>query len=166
MIFLQQDNDSNRQSTALKQRSLFMGKRYLPQVFRRTRVPASAAGTENKECRIFSGLTKKSMTAKTPEQLIYSNASVNSAFVRDLEDAMSDTTLSFDSFECGSTTSIFTQISLFFETENTVTSSFEESDCDDEMQSVGCADLGHFFCANNSLLHRLLPGKDMVLPLN
>ncbi|KAL3778018.1 hypothetical protein ACHAW5_005721 [Stephanodiscus triporus] len=134
-----------KQSTALKH--LFMGKRYLPQVFRRPRVPvSSAAGTENRESGIFSYWTKKSMTAKTPEQLIYSNASVNSAFVRDLEDAMSETTLSLDSFDCGSQArSIFTQMSLFFDTENTVTYSFEESDCNDEVQSVGCAGLGHFF---------------------
>ena len=130
-----------------------MGKRYLPRVFRRTSVPASAAGTENK-CRIFSFWTKKSMIARTPEQLIYNNASVDSAFVRDLEDAMSETTLYLDSIECGSQArSIFTEISLFFDTENTATSSYEESDGSNEMQSVGCAGLRHLFCANKTSLN-------------
>ena len=71
------------------------------------------------------------MTAQTPEQQIYCSASVNSTFVRDLEDALSETTLSFE-------LDLFAEISLCCDQENIATFSFEESESNDEMLSVGC----------------------------
>jgi hypothetical protein len=111
-----------KQSIALKYRRLFTGRRFLPRLFRRK---------DYKDCWILSFCTKKSIAAQTPEQQIYCSASVNSAFVRDLEDALSETTQSFE-------LDLFTGISLCCDQENIATFSLEESESNDEMQSVGC----------------------------
>jgi hypothetical protein len=131
--FFHSDADTEimrKQSIALKYRSLFTGRRFLPRLFRRKHY---------KDCWIFSFCTKKSMAEQTPEQQIYCSASVNSAFVRDLEDALSETTLSFE-LDC------FAEISLCFDQKSTATFSFEESESNDAMQSVGCTGRQFLVC--------------------
>ena len=81
----------------------------------------------------------KSVAAQTPEQQIYCSGSVNSAFVRDLEDALSETTLPFE-------LDLFTEILFCFDQENFVTFSFEESESNNEMQNVGCTGRHVFVC--------------------
>jgi hypothetical protein len=121
-------------------------KGFLPHVFRRARVPAGAAdGGYNKDNRLFKFRTMKSRKAQTFEERIYTNASVDSSFVRDLEDALSwsETTISLHSIDgdCNSRAkSILDEMSIFFDPKSEFALPSDEinADGDDEFQSAGC----------------------------
>ncbi|KAL3823631.1 hypothetical protein ACHAXA_005612 [Cyclostephanos tholiformis] len=120
----------------LKYRIYFTGKRFLPHVFRRTGGPVGATGECNKDGRILRFHTIKSRKVRKRDQQIYNDASVDSTFVRDLEDSLllSETAQSLHCAE-----SILDEISIFFDPKNKSTFPFEEvnGDGDDDMQSAG-----------------------------
>jgi hypothetical protein len=118
-------------------------------VFRRAGVPAGGAdGGCTKNKRLFGFRTLKSWKTQTYHERIYTDVSVDSAFVRDLEDSLSlcETTIysphSIDG-DCNSRAkSILDELSIFCDPDDEFSTPDEEGEIsnsgDDEFPSAGC----------------------------